>query len=117
MDIEKISNFIVPIFFVFIGVAINLSVLFSIQTLQIALGLLVIAFIGKLACGLAARKSDNRWLVGFGMVPRGEVGLVFANIAFATNIIPQTISSAIVIVVIGTTFIVPFILKQVINKD
>ena len=116
LRIEKISNLFVPIFFILTGARMGLVGLLSYKAIVISLGLLVIAFVGKLVCGLVARKADNRWLIGLGMVPRGEVGLIFASTAYATGILPQTISSAIIIVVIGTTIITPYLLQRVILK-
>lgn len=111
--IEWVSARTVPFFFVLTGAQMDLSTLISFQTIPIACGLLIVAVIGKLACGLAAGAHTNRWLVGLGMIPRGEVGLVFANIGLMSNIISPTIFSAIIIVVMITTLTAPVLIQKV----
>ena len=71
-----------------------------------------IAIVGKLVAGLAVRRPDtDKLLVGVGMVPRGEVGLIFASIGLTAGILSKSVYSAILIMVILSTFVVPPILK------
>ncbi len=113
-DLERFSNWIVPIFFVLAGSHMDFSVLFSIRTILVACALFLIAVLGKMICGIAARRTDNPWLVSLSMIPRGEVGLVFASIAFTQNIIPEELISSIIIVVMLTTFLAPFAIRKVV---
>lgn len=74
-------------------------------------GLIVVAIIGKLVAGLGAGQGAKRLAVGFGMLPRGEVGLVFASIGKALGVMSDALFSAIVIMVIVTTLLAPGLLK------
>ena len=74
---------------------------------MIAFGLTIAAVLGKLACGLGAAKKDDRLLIGIGMLPRGEVGLVFASIGRTLGVLSDELFSAIILMVIITTFMAP----------
>jgi Kef-type K+ transport system membrane component KefB len=70
--------------------------------------LTAVAVASKLAAGLAVyQKAVRRWVVGVGMVPRGEVGLIFAGAGLSAGVIAQDLYSALVVVVILTTFVAP----------
>lgn len=113
--IEPLGHFFVPIFFVMTGMAVRLETLFNPSILLVALGITLLAFAGKLAAGLVAGKV-NKSLVGWGMVPRGEVGLIFATIGRTLGVVSDEVFSAIVIMVILTTLLTPpmlsFLLKR-----
>jgi Kef-type K+ transport system membrane component KefB len=79
--------------------------------LLLAGGLISAAILGKLVSGLGANKKDDRLLIGIGMLPRGEVGLVFASIGRTLGVISDDLFSAVVLMVIITTFIAPPLLK------
>ncbi|MDD5026297.1 MAG: cation:proton antiporter [Candidatus Peribacteraceae bacterium] len=113
--IEPLGHFLVPLFFVMTGMAVKLETLFDLPILLVALGITVAAFIGKIIAGLVAgnvRKS----LVGWGMVPRGEVGLIFAAIGKAVGVVSDSMYSVIVIVVILTTLLTPPILTSLLKR-
>lgn len=114
--IENISNFFVPIFFVYTGLQVNLSVFSDIKTVSIALVITSIAIIGKLACGYTVGKKVDCKLIGFGMVPRGEVGLIFLNVGKKMGVVNCQIFAIGVIMVILTTLITPPILNWIIYK-
>lgn len=113
--IEPVANFLVPLFFVVTGMNVQLETLFDTQIILVALAVTLIAFLGKIVAGLAARKED-RWLVGWGMVPRGEVGLIFASIGLSLGVISNSVFSVIVIMIILTTLIPPAILAGLLKK-
>jgi Kef-type K+ transport system membrane component KefB len=74
--------------------------------------LFLIAIVGKVAAGWAVPwVKFNRAGVGFGMIPRGEVGLIFANIGLTAGGMTRDLFSAVLIMVMGTTFIAPPLLK------
>lgn len=83
---------------------------------MIASGLTVTAILGKLISGLGANRKDDRWLIGIGMLPRGEVGLVFASIGRTLGVISDQLFSAIILMVIVTTFVAPPFIKARYNK-
>ena len=71
----------------------------------------MVANIGKLVSGLGCPSAMNRWAVGIGMMPRGEVGLIFASIGRGIGVIDDSLFSAIVILVMVTTFLAPVLLR------
>jgi len=115
--IRPISTLFVPIFFVLMGIQVRLETFGDSSVVGLALGLTVAAIIGKQVCGLAVvEKQLDRVSIGVGMIPRGEVGLIFAGIGKALNIVDGALYSAIVIMVILTTLITPPALKLTIAR-
>lgn len=120
---KPITDVFVPIFFVLVGVALDLTYLdpFDAQNRPILLlagGLCVVAVIGKLVSGWGVlRTHANRWVIGIGMVPRGEVGLIFAGVGLGGNIITDAQYGAILIVVVVTTFLPPLLLKRLVKSE
>lgn len=115
--IRPISTLFVPIFFVLMGIQVRLETFADSSVVGLALGLTVAAIIGKQVCGLAVvEKRLDRVSIGVGMIPRGEVGLIFAGIGKALNIVDGALYSAIVIMVIMTTLITPPALKLTISR-
>jgi Kef-type K+ transport system membrane component KefB len=112
--IEPLGHFLVPIFFVMTGMEVRLETLFDGQVLLVALGLTIVAFVGKLVSGLVAGQVKKS-VVGWGMAPRGEVGLIFATAGKALGVVSDEIFSVIVIVVILTTLLTPPILTYVLK--
>ncbi len=100
-----------PVFFVLMGMQVNLATFASTETIGIALALTVVATVGKLLAGLPAGKGVDRLSVGIGMVPRGEVGLIFASIGKGLGVVDEGLFSAVVIMVIVTTLLAPPLLK------
>lgn len=115
--IEPIGHFLSPIFFVMTGLAVDVSVFMNGQTLVTALVLTGIAIIGKLASGFFAGKGVNHWLIGWGMVPRGEVGLIFASVGRALGVVDITEYTVIVVVIMLTTFVTPPILGSLVKNN
>jgi len=109
--IKPISGFLVPIFFVLMGVQVNLQTLTDMKVLGVAAGITLAAFLGKQVCGFAVGKGINRLCVGFAMVPRGEVGLIFASVGKQIGVLDDAIFSAIVIMVMITTLVTPPLIK------
>ena len=114
--IEPLGLFLVPIFFVVTGMNVKLDVLFNVPILLVALGITAVAIIGKIVSGLAAGKV-NKLLVGVGMVPRGEVGLIFATIGRSLGVINDQVFSVIVIMVILTTLLTPPVLAWLLRRN
>jgi Kef-type K+ transport system membrane component KefB len=78
----------------------------------LALLLTAVAVVAKLAAGLAVyQRGVRRWPVAVGMVPRGEVGLIFAGMGLSAGVIAQDLYSALIVVVMLTTFAAPPWLK------
>jgi Kef-type K+ transport system membrane component KefB len=106
-----------PIFFILIGIQVKLETFASGEVLTIAAGLLVAAIFGKLLAGLGARKGINKLFVGIGMLPRGEVGLVFAAIGRGLGVFDDALFSAIILMVVVTTLITPPLLKMAADRQ
>jgi Kef-type K+ transport system membrane component KefB len=113
--IEPLAHFLVPIFFVVTGMNVQLETLFDTKILIVALGITIVAILGKYVSGLFAGKV-NKNIVGFGMVPRGEVGLIFASMGSALGVINQQLFSVIVIMVVFTTLLTPPILNYLLKR-
>ena len=112
------------VFFVSIGSKTDLSILdpsvpANREGLIIAAFLIVVAIIGKVAAGFFAfsKEKVNRIAIGTGMIPRGEVGLVFAGLGASTGALPPSIDVAIVLMVIATTFLAPPLLRVVFKSS
>lgn len=120
--LQPVSMVLVPIFFVLMGLKVDLRLFARWDILGFAAVLTIAAIVGKQVCGLAVLdRGVNRIAVGFGMIPRGEVGLIFAGIG-ATLMLPTTAGvnepvinaatfGAVVIMVIITTLVTPPSLK------
>jgi Kef-type K+ transport system membrane component KefB len=120
--IVPLSTMLVPIFFVLMGLKVDLRVFARVDVLGFAALLTVAAIIGKQVCALATiEKGINRLAVGLGMIPRGEVGLIFAGIGVTLMlpnehgvkepVINSATFGAVVIMVIITTLVTPPVLK------
>ena len=123
-QIIPIADILVPIFFVSVGAKVDLSVLNpssadNRQGLVIAAFLILVAIAGKLITGWAVvgKEKVNRLAIGVGMIPRGEVGLVFAGIGAASGVLDKPLQAAIIIMVILTTFIAPPLLRLAFQED
>jgi Kef-type K+ transport system membrane component KefB len=108
-------GFFVPIFFVSIGLSVDLSG-FQMNTLGFIVILSLVAIIGKVfGSGVGAKIANYTWSeslqVGIGMVSRGEVGLIVAKIGVDAGLISNTVFSAIIAMVIITTIVTPVLLR------
>ena len=115
--VHPLSTFLVPVFFVVMGMRVDLRAFARLDVLGLAVLLTIAAMIGKQACAIGAvGRTLDRLSIGIGMMPRGEVGLIFANIGLGLSIggqpiVDQAIFSAVVIMVIVTTMATPPLLK------
>ncbi|MGC8834661.1 MAG: cation:proton antiporter [Armatimonadota bacterium] len=115
--LSPIMSFLVPVFFVLMGMHVDVRVFSHVGVLGFALVLTLAAALGKQACGLGVlQKGVNRLAVGLGMIPRGEVGLIFAHVGTQLvisghRVVDVSTYSAVVIMVILTTLFAPPLLK------
>ena len=111
-EVHDIAQFFIPIFFVVVGAAVDVKSLTR-EYLLIGLALTVVGIFGKLAAGYVAwRKGLRRTVIGVGMIPRGEVGLIFAQIGLSTKLLSPGLYSAVALMVMLTTFITPPLLRR-----
>lgn len=114
--IEPIGYFFVPVFFVLTGMQVDLQALADPTLVGIALVISAAAVAGKLVAGFAAGRGVNPWIVGWGMVPRGEVGLIFAAAGRQLGVIDEALFSMIVLMVIVTTLLTPPVLTALLRR-
>jgi Kef-type K+ transport system membrane component KefB len=121
--VANLGHFFVPIFFVSVGASVDMREFNPLDptawpTLQLGGLLVVAAILGKFAAGYApwwfpARKS----VIGVGMIPRGEVGLIFAQLGLTHNVFDERLFSAVALMVITTTFLAPLLLKRMLSAQ
>ena len=119
-QVVPVADVLVPIFFVCVGARTDVSVLnptveSNREGLAIAAFLIVIAIIGKVITGFTLFNNSevNKLAIGVGMIPRGEVGLVFAGVGSASGALSESTEAAIIVMVIVTTFVAPPLLRLV----
>ncbi|MBK1986892.1 cation:proton antiporter [Sphaerospermopsis aphanizomenoides BCCUSP55] len=119
-QVIPIADMLVPVFFVAVGAKTDLGVLnpaipSNREGLIMAIFLITVAIIGKVITGLAVfgQPGINRLAIGVGMIPRGEVGLVFAGVGAASGVLSKPLGAAIIMMVIITTFLAPPLLRFV----
>jgi Kef-type K+ transport system membrane component KefB len=119
-DIEEalrpVVDLFAPIFFVFVGAQVdvrllNPAVAENRPALGLGLALAAVGFAGKFLAGFCAWGRIRRPFIGAGMVPRGEVGLIFASLGLATKALPERVFVAVLVAVFATTFVAPPLLK------
>jgi Kef-type K+ transport system membrane component KefB len=113
--IRPLGYFLVPIFFVLTGMQVRLETLLNPSVLLLALAVAVVAFLGKLVAGLVAGRV-NKSIVGWGMVTRCEVGLIFAATGKALGVISDEVFSMAVIVIMLTTLVPLPILSYLLRR-
>ena len=125
--LAPLTAVLVPIFFVDMGIMVDLSSFADPSLWGVAAALTVAAIIGKQVCSLGVlEKGLNRLAVGLGMIPRGEVGLIFASVGMGLSVIEngervpvivKSTYSAVVVMVILTTMITPPLLKWSLGRQ
>jgi Kef-type K+ transport system membrane component KefB len=130
-ELETVGSFLIPVVFINIGLSVNWGYFapwhssFNPLLLLYSLGLTVLAILTKLLAGLLmtnrqadlSKKPLNGWLIGAGMVPRGEVGLVFVQLGMSLKLLNDFWSSVLIITVCLTTLVTPPLLKQVLARQ
>lgn len=123
-QVIPLADMFVPIFFVCVGAKTDVSVLNPLvpenrEGLVIAAFLIIVAIIGKVITGftILGQPEINRLAIGVGMIPRGEVGLVFAGVGSASGALSRPLEAAIIVMVISTTFLAPPMLRVVFQSS
>lgn len=122
-EVHDVAQFFIPIFFVSVGAAVDLKALnpFDAATRQffiVGMFLTLVAIIGKLVAGYAAFGRPMRKLViGVGMVPRGEVGLIFAQLGLSAGLLSSGLYSSVALMVMVTTFVAPPALRALLARS
>lgn len=119
--LHPVTSLFLPVFFLLMGLKVDLRV-FEASVLLFAAALTAAAIIGKMACAIAAGQPGvDRWTVAIGMVPRGEVGLIFAGIGLTLSIngnpvVSPAAYSGVIIMVMVTTLVTPLLLTARLRK-
>lgn len=111
-DLNPLANLFIPIFFVQVGLQVDVKAMIRPSVLGLAGALLAVAVIGKVVAGWAVGRTPvDRLLVGIGMIPRGEVGLIFATLGLANGVLDDDLYAAMLVVVLVTTIVTPGLIR------
>ena len=117
-DLGPLASLFIPIFFVQVGLQVDVKAMIRPSVLGLAGVLLVVAVVGKLVAGWAVGRAPvDRLLVGIGMIPRGEVGLIFATIGLANGVLDDDLYAALLLVVLVTTIITPGLIRARLSRS
>ncbi len=120
--LAPVTSLVVPLFFVAMGLRVDLSSMASGGSLRFTAAITVAAILAKQVCGLGVlERGVNRLAIGAGMIPRGEVGLIFAGMGSTVMrngapVFAPDVFSALVVVVLATTFLTPPLLKAALER-
>lgn len=110
--VTRLGHFFVPIFFVVVGASVDVRTFADASVMTVGLALIAVAIVGKFAAGYAPFWLEGKKsVIGVGMVPRGEVGLIFAQMGLTSGVLDVGIFSALTLMVMVTTFMAPPLLK------
>lgn len=117
-DFQLLGSVFIPIFFMQIGIETDVTKFFDVHVLLLASLLTVIAVVGKVLSSLGAFGTNtDKLLIGIGMVPRGEVGLIFASIGVTIGVFQDDLYAVVLLVVLLTTLIAPPLLRWRISQN
>lgn len=122
-QIKPLADVFIPVFFVVVGLQVNLASLNPLEpgrlpVLLTGAALLVLAVSTKLAAGLGVfERHVSRIAVGVGMIPRGEVGLIFASVGLAAGILTPALYAVVIFVVFFSTLVAPPWLKAIFARS
>ena len=114
-QVETLVDLFVPFYFVKAGSLLNPMLFGQVSVIISTLVLLGIAIVGKLLSGIGAQRG-TRWAVGVGMMPRGEVGLIFALFGLVNGILTEELYAILVMIVLLTTIATPIILRPLLKR-
>lgn len=119
---KPLADIFIPIFFVMMGAEVKLLTFNPMnpenhQVLMVAGLLILVAIIGKIVSGVAVKRGvANKLVVGVGMIPRGEVGLIFVSVGLSHKILTEAYASALILTVFISTLVTPPLLKILIER-
>ena len=105
--LEPLEHLFAPLFFVLLGFQVDVTTFANLKVLVLGLLLTLVAIFGKMAATLILKKGYHKLVVGFGLVPRGEVTLIFASLGKSMGVLSTSLYSVLIIVVLVTTLITP----------
>lgn len=115
-EVASVGYFFVPLFFASVGAAVDLRALMNAPTLVVGALLIAAALVGKFLAGYAPFWFRGRKaVIGVGMIPRGEVGLIFAQLGLTAGVFDAGLFGAVMLMVVVTTFSAPPLLKALLG--
>jgi Kef-type K+ transport system membrane component KefB len=111
-ELAPVGHLFIPVFFLQIGIDADVGAFADPAVLGLGGALLAVGVAGKLVAALGATgAAGDRWLIGLGMLPRGEVGLIFATIGLREGVLTENLYAALLVVVLATTLAAPPLLR------
>jgi Kef-type K+ transport system membrane component KefB len=111
-DLRPVGHLFIPVFFLAIGIQVDIGSFGDPEVLAIAGALVVVAVVGKLFAAVGAIGAPgDKPLIGLGMLPRGEVGLIFATIGLNDGVLGENLYASLLLVVLATTLVAPPLLR------
>jgi Kef-type K+ transport system membrane component KefB len=120
LEFKPLASIFTPFFFAVTGAQLDLSVMLNPEVAVFAITLAIVGVATKALGGILGARSLGRWgsvTVGFGMVPRGEVGIVVANLAYATGVVDAILFADMLVAVVLTTIAAPYLLAWSVPKS
>lgn len=115
--LNPLGHIFIPVFFASIGINADLEAIFQPSVLALASAITVVGIVGKLVAGFGiGRTGGDKLLIGIGMMPRGEVGLIFASIGLAQGVLDDELYGALLLMVLVTTLITPPLIRLKLAK-
>jgi len=115
--LAPLQQLFAPLFFVLLGFQVDVSTFADLRVLAGGLLLTLVAIFGKMAATVILKKGYRKLVVGFGLVPRGEVTLIFASLGKSMGILSTSLYSVLIIVVLLTTLVCPPLLKWAVERQ
>lgn len=115
--VSPFGKIFIPIFFIHAGMQVDLIQALNLDMLGITIAITIIAIASKAMCGIFLPSKYNRVLVGMGMIPRGEIGIIFASTALALGLIDNSVYTALLLMVIITSIITPIGINWVVQHQ
>jgi Kef-type K+ transport system membrane component KefB len=114
--LAPLEQLFAPLFFVLLGFQVDVSTFADLKVLVVGLLLTLVAIFGKMAATVILKRGYRKLVVGFGLVPRGEVTLIFASLGKSMGILSTSLYSILIIVVLLTTLVTPPMLKWALER-
>ena len=116
-ELTPLGHFFIPVFFLSIGIQVDVKSFASLDVLGMSAGLIVVAVLGKVVAGWAAPgPRSSKLLIGIGMIPRGEVGLIFAAIGLREGVFDDRLYAVLLLTVLVTTLMTPPLLSRQLKR-
>lgn len=115
--VSPLEGVFAPVFFVVMGLQVDTSILFTKDVLIVGGALTLVAILGKWLSSITMPRRLNKHVIGVGMIPRGEVGLIFAGIGKGIGVLDNQLFAAVILVVLLTTLVTPPILSKILKRQ